>query len=558
MLKAANTRHQRTLFGFGTVALADILANSVVVILLLIVITLKIKEEQIATQRQQSHDINVLLSRQIATSVVMNDLPSSRPAILHDYNSCDIPHDCNPGLYPIIELWPRMVREYNSGLTLTREQLLRETNALDAYLVQLSPDQKRNLRIDVYGVELFYLALDILKEHQVRPYHWHFLGEHQPQPGAGFELPLAEAAEQRVEDNLSLLAEELQLGAAAGSAAESLPLPVSPDGVNLRSAQLWRDSLLPPPWEQAMGGSPGAELSELLPPGASAEQQRIAEMTAQLLQSMQNLQQQQDDTQSFQLRLALTPPTQSEDGGETADLDWLQLLTALLIYLDAAAEVGLSNVDLEPVVAYIQQYPDLADLPQYQRAQRLLLAQEASAAAGVVGLSFKHQADLERLQAPQLRVGLDQRLSAVAIHHHPELALGPEPAAGSSLSIGVRLYPFVDQSERYELQAGSIVIAPAVVDDGFKGWLPALLLGPDLQENLLGYVYAQLDGDQLKLDSAVNLVQINGLALPKLLPANPERGNLALFGMYGALFVVAVLGLLLWRYNSKRGGVLAA
>ena len=70
---------------FAGVALADILANSVAIVIIMIVVTLMARYEEEQDKLEQAEDVAVLLSRELASSFVMNALPTSPPAQLHDY-----------------------------------------------------------------------------------------------------------------------------------------------------------------------------------------------------------------------------------------------------------------------------------------------------------------------------------------------------------------------------------------------------------------------------------------------------------------------------------------
>ena len=553
MFNHPKIRHQRTLFGFGTVALADILANSVVVILLLIVITLKIKEEQIATQRQQSHDINVLLSRQIATSVVMNDLPSSRPALLHDYTSCRIPHDCNPALYPIIELHPNMMREYNSGLTLSREQLLEPTNQLDSYLVQLDADNKRNIRIDVYGVELFYLVLDILKQHDINVYHWHFLGEDSPVPQVLANSWLQTIRGQQIDENLSAAGELVPgLSANNGEQQNDQQSTNSPADVSLRDPGLWRDSLLPPPWQRQSGAEEQIN-SELLDGGAnSSEQERIAAMTAELLGAMEDLQQ-QNQQPSFQIRLPFTDPEGGEANGDMSELKLDRLLLALLIYLDSAEQSGLSNIRPQAIMQFALSHPEPQSLPQYARAQQIVANLSERRPEADELISFIRQNDTIDASEPVLLVDIDKPLQQATLREHAlipaQTAIGAD--GSGKLSLGLRLYPFIDQAERQDLLANSIVLTPSKHRQQYQ-WLPVLLLDAQLQNNIIGYVYGKNESGRLELATKSNDVRINSVPIVSVTPTNPGRSNLALLAIYAALLLAVLLGLFIWQRSRQR------
>lgn len=163
--------------GFSGVALADILANGVAIIVIMIVVSLMIHAEQEREKLEQTEDIAVLLSREIASSLVMNSLPTSPPAVLHNYTTSPLDRSPNHATMPIIELHDKFVRNYYTGAMYPRNELLKHDNALDKYITSLTPQQLVRLRIDIYSIAQFYIAMSILKHHNHKPRHWHFLGE---------------------------------------------------------------------------------------------------------------------------------------------------------------------------------------------------------------------------------------------------------------------------------------------------------------------------------------------------------------------------------------------
>ena len=168
---------QRSLFPpFAGVALADILANSVAIVIIMIVVMLMTRYDEEQDKLEQTEDVAVLLSRELATSFVMNALPTSPPAQLHDYVVSPLDRNPQHATMPIIELHDDFVRDYYTGRVYRRDELLRHDNALDAYLAQLAPEQLAATRVDVYGIGQFYIAMSIFKAHQLQPRHWHFLG----------------------------------------------------------------------------------------------------------------------------------------------------------------------------------------------------------------------------------------------------------------------------------------------------------------------------------------------------------------------------------------------
>lgn len=160
---------------FAGIALADILANSVAMIIILIVITISIKHQKEQEQLAEYEEVSVLLSRNIATSVVMNGLPTSALARLHDYENSPLDRNPRPEIMPIIELHKEFVRDYYTGKRFDRDTLLLQDNAFDRFLRTLSPQQHRRIRVDIYDIHLFYIAMSIIRKYGSLPSHWHFM-----------------------------------------------------------------------------------------------------------------------------------------------------------------------------------------------------------------------------------------------------------------------------------------------------------------------------------------------------------------------------------------------
>ena len=170
-------REKALLPGFAGVALADILANGVAMVIILIVITVSIRNARERERLEQVQDLSVLLSRELATSVVMNALPSSPPSVLHDYQRSPLDQNPQHSIMPIVGLHREGVRNRYTGEVWPRRELLLQDNGFDRYLQSFNQDQRRRMRLDVHSIRNFYLAMSILKSHGIRPLHWHFYGE---------------------------------------------------------------------------------------------------------------------------------------------------------------------------------------------------------------------------------------------------------------------------------------------------------------------------------------------------------------------------------------------
>ena len=169
------TRASRRLPDFAGVALVDILANGVAMLIIVIVVSIAARVEQEERQAEQADEVAAVMSHKFSTSLVLNSLAASPPARLHDYEISPLDQVYDPELLPILELHPGFVREFYSGTIWTRRELLSERNGLGAWLAGFSEQQRQRLRVDVYDVAQFYLAMAILRERGIRAYHWHFL-----------------------------------------------------------------------------------------------------------------------------------------------------------------------------------------------------------------------------------------------------------------------------------------------------------------------------------------------------------------------------------------------
>lgn len=159
---------------FAGTALVDILANGLAMLIIVIVLSIAARGEHEQRTASQVEEVETMMSRKFSTSLILNRLAASPPAQLHDYRNSPLDQQHDPYLLPIIELHQNFVREYYTGTVWSREQLLREPNAMDEWLSSFDPDRKRRMRADVYDIAQFYLVMSILRDHDISIRHWHF------------------------------------------------------------------------------------------------------------------------------------------------------------------------------------------------------------------------------------------------------------------------------------------------------------------------------------------------------------------------------------------------
>ena len=175
MIQAAAIRSSRRMPDFAGVALVDILANGVAMLIIVIVVTIAARMEREERYAEQADEVATVMSHKFSTSLVLNSLAASPPARLHDYETSPLDRVLDPDLLPILELHRGFVREFYSGTIWTRRDLLREHGGLGAWLAGFSEEKKARLRVDVYDIPQFYLTMSILREHGIRVFHWHFI-----------------------------------------------------------------------------------------------------------------------------------------------------------------------------------------------------------------------------------------------------------------------------------------------------------------------------------------------------------------------------------------------
>ena len=156
-------------------SLIDIFANAVGVVLILIVVGMLARTGSPGNGAKEQGTSSVVMSRRIATTVSQQRIPA-RSAALHDYVACDRRRAGDPSIMPILTLRQEYVQIEATGERLNRAALLRDKNALDTYLLSLSEKQRSNFRCDIYAIDLYYLALSILIEHNIlTPRDFHFI-----------------------------------------------------------------------------------------------------------------------------------------------------------------------------------------------------------------------------------------------------------------------------------------------------------------------------------------------------------------------------------------------
>ncbi len=569
----ASLAPRRTTFpAFAGVALADILANSVAIVIIMIVVTLLTRYEQEQDKLEQAQDVGVLLSREIAGSFVMNALPTSAPAQLHDYVSS--PFDRNPQhqTMPIIELHDGHLRDFYTGTVYPREELLRPDNALDAYLGSLAPEQLLATRVDVYGIAEFYIAMSIFKAHGLQPRHWHFLGpQGTPAHGQAGGRWLVRAPRGAPADEAAGLGQGAarQGGAVGGPTSDDQALPEDVAVARFGGFDIHypHDPLAR---SQAGGagdwGSPANAQEEPLdlPGGAAGGESRAESASEQAPRALGQL----PNIEGNRFRAAVPAATRSGIAlGENFPMrDILRGLFAYMAELQAAADAGqpsqLPRYDfMSDVIARAARLPP-PGAAEEAALRSLEFLMETPRARSEDGLDLVPQRDAAT-RGQALRAFQNEPLGRLRWLHdaaQPEPAHETDPAV---VTLRLGSHAEVHTGLRMELEPGGVLLMPempgsdgaaGVADDAAAlGWRVVTVVDAARSDFVTGFVYAGLDrAGRLLLPVDENAIEMNGLRVESRFPGvalRSESWRLLFYGTVGALFAAGVAARY-WRRSA--------
>ena len=548
---------RRSLFPpFAGVALADILANSVAIVIIMIVVMLMTRYEEEQDKLEQTEDVAVLLSRELATSFVMNALPTSPPAQLHDYVVSPLDRNPQHALMPILELHNDFVRDYYTGTIYRRDELLRHDNALDSYLERLTIGQLAAMRVDVYGIDQFYVAMSIFKAHRHQPRHWHFLGgSGGGASGAAAEHRLSTAREPGAARNADAFEEEHAFG--------TVPSPEGSLGALPADVSL-----------ALVGGDTRAYPNDPTDSAAGVGRRELAQEYFQLPGGVQDAAAQRGDRVVDQPQ----PSRQASDGGQRGgnrfraatdlgrsvaveNIDMLNMrivLRGLFAYMavqQAAADnglpSGLPHYDFRRDV--LERAANLPE-PQPEEAHLLrslvfLMERPRHPESTALELAVVENADL-RGQALGLFAG-DPLHGALWLRDIHQTGSVPE-AAEVTLQLGA--HAEIHEGLRVSLGRDHIILMPLhALPDPVPRWRIVTLVNARRDDFVTGFLFAALDdAGRLILPTEENAVSVRGLRVASRFPAIAFRDEFRQLLFYCLLAGLFAGGIVCRRWRRQR------
>lgn len=514
MNTAQNVLRKFDLTPFMGIALADILANGVSIIMLLIAITISNKYQLEQEKLEQVDEVTQVLSRDIASSVVMNNLAASPPAVLHDYVSSPSDRDLRHAVMPILELHQDNIRDYYSGHSWSREQLLRQDNPFDFYLNSLDQNQRLHVRTDIYQIDMFYIYMSILKDNNIVPKHWHFsVGT----SGTGsYTTPVDQS-----NNWAKFLTEEGDQGSGEGLWGHEQQVAT----MAMAGSEFSEGSY---PWDE-LGGESEQEA------GTGATQASEFELRFRLASSEIEEQSREFDLQGV-------------------DIDQYSLLVAALSYLKFVNnELRQGNAViqiLQDIVQHLQRFMqtplDLSS--EEQQAIRQLI--ETQQRQQLVGISDDSNSGLfiERQQQSDfwglaMELSPNQPVNTVKIIGDPEqadyLATLPELA---KVHFHLQHFPELFKGLSMEFLHDGILFAPNYAASEQWDWYPVFFVYPKFDDFVMGFIYATISNSgAIRMAAESNHLAVAGYSLQQQRGNVPAESEYLLVTVFGAVLLILLL-----------------
>lgn len=548
-----NKRHTTGLLpSFAGIALADILANGVAMIIILIVITITVKHQQEQERISEFEEVSVLLSRDIASSVVMNDLPTSAPAVLHDYHNSPLDRIPDPRILPIIELHKGFVRDFYTRKTFTREELLQQDNDFDNFIKAMDPFQKSRIRIDVYDVNMFYIAMSILKKYGRLPAHWHFIGYGKPGGADAKAAQKAAEPESEVTQPDSEPAEPSSTGSAQ-EVWESFP-----DGAQIQaqsdSQQYPFDDLAYDSEASLAGGQQ-----------AQKEPQTPSQIASQMFETLLGMMGSGSGSMPKVVRFRTAKPSSSKsdadknsemlefkgDSDSQLAVDYIQLMVSLFRFMEKADRAA-QNGDYSVLDRFNFQkdiiIPAINIVMPKDPQQAKFFLNLATALSTVPQDANPLRIDQKKIDIAKnsLQITPNQPLKMASLLTNPDQKTLNFLPGEASIRLNLGLYPAIYKGLVEPVSQANMLLMPQdKLAPSVDRWRVAAIISPKRGDYLLSFVYGHFitNGD-LVIASDENAVQIDQFHTYTFQPPiefRKQKESFLIFGIFALLLLFGII-----------------
>ena len=494
----------RRIPNFAGVALVDILANGVAVLIIVIVLSIASRFEQEKEYSERIQEVSAVMTREFSTSLVLNRLAAGPPATLHDYENSPLDQIWDPAVMPVLEIHNDVVRDPYSGRIWHRTELLQEPNSLDSFLSEFDAYQRESVRGDFYDVGTFYLLMSILKDHEIVIKHWHFIGA----TGIGQEAVLAGCPAGMSAKDCSGLGANGQSSTVA-DVYESLTNGAD-DGENQGDGE-W------PPSESDWGeaGQDGPTNADTLPQGTQLGPSGDGGIDGESFPDVRDSRNQQTGQSSggpgsipgFSIRLA-DPTAELMNPGSfnlaAIEQDLESFLTAFMAFLvevqrfydDDNPPTELLQHFVPILESFMSQPPELEDT-QIEAIEDLALTLELIHSQG----SVRDQSEpLLTMPLPPsvhpealLRLAVNRTLIEAEIQSNNTSLLDSVPEA-AKVRFNLQAYPDIWRGMQITLARNAVLLmSPIQSEPNTAKWRVIAYLSPQLDDFVVGFVFGTYD-----------------------------------------------------------------
>lgn len=553
----------RRIPNFAGVALVDILANGVAVLIIVIVLSIASRFEQEKEYSERIQEVSAVMTREFSTSLVLNRLAAGPPATLHDYENSALDQIWDPAIMPVLEIHKDVVRDPYSGRVWHRSELLQEPNSLDAFLSEFDAFQRESVRGDFYDIGTFYLLMSILKDHSIVITHWHFVGA----MGIGQEAALASCpAGMSAKDCVGLgsggqsstmadVYESLSNGSGAGEN---------------RNAGEWppRES----EWDE--GGQAGGANADTLPQGAQLGPGGGGDFEGESFPDVRGSRNRQTgqgpggigNVPGFSIRLA-DPTAELMNLGSLSFASISQDLEAFLVALMAFVNEVQNFYDSDhPPTELLQQFIPilqsfLSQPPTLGEAQKEAVEDLALSLKLLHNQGYVHdQAEplitipLPRSAHPEalIRLAVNRTLIEAEIQSNNVALLDSVPET-AKIRFNLQAYPDIWRGMQVAVERNAVLLmSPVQSEPDVAKWRAIAYLSPRLDDFVVGFVFGAYDDEgHLEIIAEPNQSLVD---TTRVLP-HWDRSTFSIQTWMTMLYIVAGLSLIallfFWRPGTR-------
>ena len=509
---------------------------------------------------------------------------------------------------PIIELHDNYVRNYYTGKTISRDELLLQNNPLDKFLRRLNPHQLVRMRVDVYSIHLFYIVMSIYKARAGRlPGHWHFLAYPASHKGKKDNLMASDGPERKASastdeegaeeggtegepgqnnedqnneyqnDDRQMAASEQQtyaageLGLAIPSQTEFFSDVASNSNypyndLGFESADDFDQTDIP----QDLPGSTDQ--------GDSTEErsESVFSALAKMMQQSLNKRNPMGGGQrTIRSRFRSANPNAQDTSGAEIDmkqqqqqdllgnpqppLSFLQVLPALFDYMEEVQENTNRGYKLSSLADYNFRRDVLGRIgktraftsEEFEMFKRIQKSAESIPSKRKDTLPVKSQ-ETDLIVGKTLAVELNQRIANATLLHDSNQT-NIEDLSGKVNIVGqFSLYPEIYRGLKFPLIEDILVLMPLkqTQPEQFQ-WRVITLVSPELDDFVTAYVYAKLEQGRLLIASNENGLRVASLPIVNQFPKTYFRQETWQIFLYSLLTMLILFGMVA-RYRKTR------